>query len=94
MGKFEDLMDLVKLSELKKREEKNSNTLLIVLSVIGTVVVVAGIAFAVYKYVTACKGEKRAYELGEGFDDSFDEEDLIELEFDYYDEDASEESEV
>ena len=48
-NKFEDLINAAKVSELlhkKELEEKNKNTIVIALAA------VAGIAFAVYKYLT------------------------------------------
>ena len=51
-NKFEDLINAAKVSELlhkKELEEKNKNAIVIVLAVLGAV---AGIAFAVYKYLT------------------------------------------
>ena len=47
----------IKIEELlsalnRKEEEKEKNTVLWVLAIIGAVAAVAGIAFAVYKYLT------------------------------------------
>ena len=46
--KIEDLLAALK----KKEDEKEKNTVLWVLAIIGAVAAVAGIAFAVYKYLT------------------------------------------
>ena len=54
-SKIEDLINAAKFNELlhkKELEEKNKNTIIIVLAVIGAIAAVAGIAFAVYKYFT------------------------------------------
>ena len=54
-NKFEDLINAAKVSELlhkKELEEKNKNAIVIVLAVLGAIAAVAGIAFAVYKYLT------------------------------------------
>lgn len=54
-NKFEDLINAAKVSELlhkKELEEKNKNAIVIVLAVLGVIAAVAGIAFAVYKYLT------------------------------------------
>ena len=54
-NKFEDLINAAKVSELlhkKELEEKNKNTIVIALAIIGAIAAVAGIAFAVYKYLT------------------------------------------
>ena len=51
-NKFEDLINAAKVSELlhkKELEEKNKNTIVIALAIIGAIAAVAGIAFAVYK---------------------------------------------
>ena len=48
--KIEDLLAALK----KKEDEKEKNTVLWVLAIIGAVAAVAGIAFAVYRYL--CSG--------------------------------------
>lgn len=76
-NRFEDFMNTAKLNELlhkKELEEKNKNTILIALAVIGAVAAVAGIAYAVYRYFTP--------DYLEDFDDDFDddfEDDYIEF---------------
>ena len=53
-SKIEDLLNAAKVNELlhkKEIEEKNKNTIVIVLAVIGAIAAVAGIAYAVYKYL-------------------------------------------
>lgn len=69
MTRIEDL-----LAALQKRdEEKNKNTVLWILAIIGAVTAVAGIAYAVYRYLTP--------DYLEDFEDDFDdyfEEDLEE----------------
>lgn len=54
-SKIEDLLNAAKVNELihkKELEEKNKNTIMITLAVIGAIAAVAGIAYAVYKYFT------------------------------------------
>ena len=54
-SKIEDLLNAAKVNELlhkKELEEKNKNTIMITLAIIGAIAAVAGIAFAVYKYFT------------------------------------------
>ena len=54
-NKIEDLINAAKVYEKKKKkelEEKNKNAIVIVLAVLGAIAAVAGIAFAVYKYLT------------------------------------------
>lgn len=75
-SKIEELLNTAKINELlhkKELEEKNKNTLIIALAVIGAVAAVAGIAYAVYKYFI-----KPDYledfdpeDYSDGFDDDF-----------------------
>lgn len=54
-NKVEEFLNAAKLNELihkKELEEKNKNTLIIILAVIGAIAAVAGIAYAVYKHLT------------------------------------------
>ena len=73
-NKVEELLNAAKLSELlhkKELEEKNKNTIVIVLAIIGAVAAVAGIAYAVYKYVTP------------DYLDDFDADDMYDFEDDF-----------
>ncbi len=76
-SRFEDLLNTAKLNEFlhkKELEEKNKNTLLIVLAVIGAIAAIAGIAYGVYRYLTP--------DYLDDFDDDFDddfEDDFIEF---------------
>ena len=86
--KVSDLLAATKLNELlhKKeepvKEEKKSNTLVIVLAVIGVIAAVAGIAYCVYRFLTP--------DYLDEFDDDFDDE--FEEDFGLSDEDAEEAS--
>ena len=56
MNKMEDFLAATRLNELihkKEEDEKNKNTLLWVLAIIGAVAAVAGIAYAVYRFLTS-----------------------------------------
>ena len=64
--KIEDLLAALK----KKEDEKEKNTVLWVLAIIGAVAAVAGIAFAVYKYLTPDYMD----DFDEDFDDDFDDD--------------------
>lgn len=77
MSKLENLMELTKINELlnKKDEDKKSNTLLWVLAIIGVVVVIAGIAYAVYRYVTPDYLEDFEDDFEDDFDDLEDDDD-------------------
>ena len=70
--KIEDLLAALK----KKEDEKEKNTVLWVLAIIGAVAAVAGIAFAVYKYLTPDYLDDFDEDFDDDFDDDFfDEED-------------------
>ena len=62
--KIEDLLAALK----KKEDEKEKNTVLWVLAIIGAVAAVAGIAFAVYRFFAPDYLE----DFEEDFDDDFD----------------------
>ena len=52
---MEDFLAATRLNELihkKEEDEKNKNTLLWVLAIIGAVAAIAGIAYAVYRFLT------------------------------------------
>lgn len=77
-SKIEEFLNTAKLNELlhkKELEEKNKNTIFIVLAVIGAVAAVAGIAYAVYRYFTPDYLED--YDTDD-YSDSFDD-DFIEF---------------
>ncbi len=81
MNKLENILDKAKLNELlgKKEEKKKCNVLLWVLAVIGIIVVVAAICYAVYRYFTPDYLE----DFEEDFEDDFeieedDEDDFFE----------------
>ena len=80
MNKVEELFKSTKLSEVleKRDKEKCRKRLLIVLAIIGGIVVIAGIAYAVYRYLSAKEMEELDAEFEDEFDeDFFDEDDDI-----------------
>ena len=80
MNKVEELFRSTKLDEvLKKRDKaKTRKTILIILAIIGGIVVIAGIAYAVYRYLAAKEMEELEAEFADEFDeDFFDEDDDI-----------------
>ena len=64
-AKIEELLTVLK----KKEDEKQKNTVLWVLAIIGTVAAVTGIAFAVYRFFAPDYLE----DFEEDFDDDFDD---------------------
>lgn len=77
--KVEDLIAMIKANDLikKEEEEKQKSCVLIwILAIIGAVVAVAGIAYAVYLYFTPDYLEDFEDDFDDDFDDDFfDEED-------------------
>ena len=51
MEKMNEVLEMIKMSELLQKKEKK-NVLVWILTVIGAIVVIAGIAYAVYRYMT------------------------------------------
>lgn len=77
MSRVEDFINSAKTNEMlgellhiKKEEEKKQNALMWVLIVIGAVIAVAGIAYAVYRFFTPDYLE----DFDEDFDDDFDDD--------------------
>lgn len=69
MNKLENLLEAAKLNELvgrKVEEEKRNNKVVWILAIIGAVVVIAGIAYAVFRYLTPDEDEV--------FEDDFEDE--------------------
>ena len=69
--KIEDLLAALK----KKEDEKEKNTVLWVLAIIGAVAAVAGIAFAVYRFLAPDYLEEFEEDFDHDFDDYFEDED-------------------
>lgn len=70
MNKLEELLSTLK----KKEDEKQKNTVLWVLAIIGAVAAVAGIAFAVYRFFTPDYLEDFEEDFDDDFDDYFEDE--------------------
>ena len=68
--KLEELLATLK----KKEEEKDKNTVLWVLAIIGAVAAVAGIAFAVYRFFAPDYLEDFEEDFDDDFDDYFEDE--------------------
>ena len=82
MEKLSDLLEMAKVSDIiATKKEKEDNKIVWALAIIGAIAAVAGIAFAVYKYLTPDYMD----DFDEDFDDDFDD--------DFFDEEAEEEDE-
>ena len=68
--KIEDLLAALK----KKEDEKEKNTVLWVLAIIGAAAAVAGIAFAVYRFFAPEYLEDFEEDYDDEFDDYFEDE--------------------
>ena len=68
--KIEDLLAALK----KKEDEKEKNTVLWVLAIIGAVAAVAGIEFAVYRFFAPDYLEDFEEDFDDDFDDYFEDE--------------------
>lgn len=82
MNKLDGILEAIKVNELlSKKEEKKSpcKTILWIFAVIGAIAAVAGIAYAVYRYMTP--------DYLEDFDDDFDDE----FEEDFFDDEEDQE---
>ena len=79
MSKVEEIIAESKLSDLLKRneDEKQKNTVIWVLAIIGAVAAVAGIAYAVYRFFTPDYLEDFEDDFDDDFDDYFSEEDQV-----------------
>ena len=71
MNRIEDLIAALQ----KREEEKNKNTVLWILAIVGAVAVVAGIAYAVYRFFTPDYLEDFEEDCDDDFDDYFEDED-------------------
>lgn len=80
MDKIESLISATKLNEFLKRQEKaeeKKDNLVCILAAVGVVLLIAAIAFAIYKYLNR--------DYFEDFDDDFEDED--EFDDDFFEED-------
>ncbi len=75
--KLDDVVAMIKANELLKREEEEKKkpcVVLWVLAIVGAVVAVAGIAYAIYLYFTPDYLEDFEDDFDDDFDDDFFEE--------------------
>ena len=95
MNRIEDMIQETKLYEVLKRrdEEKCKKTLIWILAIVGAVAAIAGIAYAVYRFMKPDYLEDYEDDIDDEFDyddDFFDDDD----EFEFEDEEDVEEDTV
>ena len=76
MNKIEEMITESRLYEMlrKREQDKVKKTILCILAIVGAVIAVAGIAYAVYRYFNAEVEEEMEDEFDEDFDDDFFED--------------------
>lgn len=77
--KIEDIIAESRLNEIlhKNETEKQKNTVILGLAIIGAVAAVAAIAYAVYRFVTPDYLEDFEDDFDDDFDDYFSEDDQV-----------------
>ena len=72
MNKIEDMISATRLNEIlqKRDDDKIKKTILWILAIVGAVVAIAGIAYAVYRFFTPDYLE----DFDEDFEDDFEED--------------------
>ena len=71
MEKLDELLEGLKRRELMKKEDDRKNCIFWVLAIVGAVAVIAGVAYAVYRYMTPDYLD----DFDDDFDDDFEDED-------------------
>ena len=73
MNKIEEMITETKLYEMLRRrdEDRVKKTILWILAIVGAVVAIAGIAYAVYRFLTPDYLEDFEEEFEDEFDDDF-----------------------
>ena len=72
MARLDEIMDAIRANEiLRRKDDRKNNWIFWALAIVGAVVVIAGIAYAVYRYLTPDYLE----DFEEDFDDDFEDDD-------------------
>ena len=72
MARLEEIMDAIRANEiLRRKDDRKNNWIFWALAIVGAVVVIAGIAYAVYRYLTPDYLE----DFDDDFDDDFEDDD-------------------
>ena len=74
MEKLSDLLEMAKVSDIITKKAKEDNKIVWALAIIGAIAAVAGIAFAVYKYLAPDYMDDFDEDFDEDFDDDFDDD--------------------
>ena len=74
MEKLSDLLEMAKVSDIITKNEKEDNKIVWALAILGAIAAVAGIAFAVYKYLAPDYMDDFDEDFDEDFDDDFDDD--------------------
>lgn len=77
INKLDEVLDNTRVNAIlgkKKEEEKKKNTVLWVFAIIGAIAAVAGIAYAVYRYLTPDYLEDFEDDFDDDFEDDFFED--------------------
>ena len=78
MEKLSDLLEMAKVSDIiATKKEKEDNKIVWALAIIGAIAAVAGIAFAVYKYLTPDYMDDFDEDDDDSDDDDSDDDDMI-----------------
>ena len=79
MKQIEDMITETKLYEMlrKRDQDRVKKSLLCILAIVGAVVAVAGIAYAVYRFLTPDYLEDFEEDFDDDFEDDFFEEDEL-----------------
>ncbi len=86
MKNLSDFLEMAKVSDIMNKKEKEENKIVWALAIIGAIAAVAGIAYAVYKYLTPDYMD----DFDEDFDDDFDDDFFEDEELDVTEEDIEE----
>ena len=73
MNKIDEILEIVK-GNVAKKEDKKSCPIVWILAIVGAIVAVAAIAYAVYRYFNAETEEELEDDFDEDFDDDFFED--------------------
>ena len=95
MEKLSDLLEMAKVSDIiATKKEKEDNKIVWALAIIGAIAAVAGIAFAVYKYLTPDYMDDFDEDFDECYDYEFVENEAVDKFTEYFNEFKSKISEL